>query len=93
MTKTTLKVIVLGFLSAEPLRPLRSVAGAALVAQRLAAVIAACCFFRVELDRFHCSTARMLWLQSGLTFLEHLRGVIWREVADHLLPIIHSFQV
>src|SRR5262249_19735859 len=72
VTETTLKGTAVRLVSAEPLRPLRSVAGTALVPQRLAAVIAPRCFFRIELDRFHCSTVRMLWLQSGLTFLEHL---------------------
>src|SRR5689334_4957495 len=56
MAVTTLKRIALGLLPAEPLWSLRSVSGTALVPQRLAAVVAPCCFFGVELDRFHRST-------------------------------------
>ena len=54
MAVAALEGIAVRLLPAEPLWTVRCISGAALVTQRLAAVVAACCFLGgEELDRFH----------------------------------------
>jgi hypothetical protein len=61
-----------------------------LVAQRLAAIVAARSFLGIELDRFHCSTCAYFGCSQALIPSTPGRG-IWREGIDHLPLIIHRF--
>jgi hypothetical protein len=92
MAVAALEGIAVGLLPAEPLRAVRCISGAALVPQRPAAVIAACCFFGgEELDRFHQMPPTAHPTCSSCRF-EHPRRVIWREGMGPPPSIIHMFR-
>jgi len=91
MAVAALEGIAVRLLPAEPLRTVRRVSGAALVAQWLAAIIATRRFFgREELDRFHQMPPAVHPTYSSCV-LEHPRGVIWREGMGPPPFIIHMF--
>src|SRR3954468_1011198 len=74
MAEATLEWIAVGFLPAEPLWSSRRISGTALVRQRFAAVVAACGFLGIELDRFHYSTIACCGCRHGSQFLNTSAG-------------------